>query len=678
MFIENLTIENYGALKNAMLEFQKGFNILSGSNGAGKSHIIRALAYLILNHNEGKIEDDLNWHSNSFTIQTKIKYGGKDFIIKNHYDGKNVLKELIISSNGNKQQYSGNKDVVDVLSQYFDPTYSKPALIAFQGEMDVVTATPAKRRESLKNIYDLNFQKEIQQLEDEKTSLELKVQELEKQIAILESKSYNLYKKERLPFNENTYKEKETDVKKLQSKKQSLENEINDFESKLQNVNRFKSFYESKEREIKELLDKKDILQSKINELKNVITNPNYNVVDKLKKQIDDIKLERIKEDFDINVLNSKKEKLYEEKNELKNIKKNIELVEMGKCPTCGADFSNVDINDYKRRYEEKEEIVSAINKEIEAIEKDYKTWQEKKKKNDRKKELKNNLINQLKYEEKKIEDVINSSKESLEERSNELVNVNKKIEDYAEEKEVLKKDLQKELDQLPDEADIESKNKQIEDIKNKIDLISREIEEYRTVLNKNKWIEEENKKILKQKDEDEKLKQKINKDHDHLLKEVNEYKKSVDILKKDFPNYIINELKSDIETGMNEILDKAYNGRYHVQIKENRSGLSIVYGNDKEIKLASGAEKNLFTIGFKNAFTRLAGLKVLLLDECDNFMDEDIAKKTFDVLQNLIEQEALNQVILITHKQSVKELLEGDYRARVFEVKNGGAFLLE
>lgn len=72
MIIKKLQLGNYGALKNATINFQKGFNILSGANGQGKSHIIRALAYLILNYNQGKIEDDCNWDSDNFSIKTEL------------------------------------------------------------------------------------------------------------------------------------------------------------------------------------------------------------------------------------------------------------------------------------------------------------------------------------------------------------------------------------------------------------------------------------------------------------------------------------------------------------------------------------------------------------------------------------------------------------------------------
>jgi DNA repair exonuclease SbcCD ATPase subunit len=673
MFIKNLKLKNYGAIQEGKLEFQKGFNILSGANGQGKSHIIRALAYLILNHNEGKIEDDLNWNSDTFTISTELEHGDKLFKIKNYYNGKSVSKELELDD----KKYDGNKDVVDTLSEYFNPTYSKPALIAFQGEMDVVTATPSQRRESLKNIYDLNFQREIRSLEDEVDSLKNKIQDIEKQIAVFNNKDYTTHKKERPPFSKDVYEQKVQEIEHLQSKLETLKSDIDNYESKLQSINRLEEFVDSKDKEIKQLKTDVDVTTKKILELQSIIDNPDYSTVRDLEKQIDVIKLERIQEEFDTEALEKKKETLYKEQNDMNNLYKEIQLIEKGKCPTCGRDFHDVDIEEYRKRYKEKEFIVNKLDIEVNDLDKKYKEWQKKKRENDRKREQKNNLTNQLNYERKKVEDVVENSKKSLEERKEELEKIKGRITTLLSERDKLEKDAQEEFSNLPNVENIEQKNKQIDTIRSDIKRNQEEIETYTTIVNKNAWIEEENKKILEQKDKDEKLRCQLDKEHDNLLKELSEYEKSVSILKKDFPNYIINTLKSDIENGMNDVLDKAYSGKYHVQIQENRNGLSIMYGNNKEIKLASGAEKNLFTIGFKNAFTKLAGLKVLLLDECDNFMDEDIAKNTFTVVNSLIEQEVLNQVIIITHKDSVKELLEGDYKAKVFEVKEGKVSVL-
>lgn len=667
MFIKNLKLKNYGAIKNGELEFQKGFNILGGANGRGKSHIIRALAYLLLNHNEGKIEDDCNWDSDTFNIKTELEYNNKNFVIENSFNRKNgVNKKLSIDNDS----IDTNKDVVEKLSEYFNPSYCKPALIAFQGDMDVVNATPSSRRENLKKIYDLNFQKEIKLFEDELTYIQKEIEKVNTQISILDNKSYDLHKKEELPFSEDDIREKKNQLEKLRKEKSDIDNKLENHKLKVQKVENLRKYVEDKNNQIIKLRDNITSLEKKIKEYKNTLKNPDYSKINKLKKQISNIVLERIPSNFDTQEIDNKKEKLRKEKNSLDNIQKDIKLIKKGKCPTCGRDFHDVDLKSYEDRYSSKENIVGNLNEEINQLQDKYDNWKKKKDENNRKKNQKEQIKQQLNFEEEKLNDITENSKNSIKEKLTEIEEIKNSVIHLQNEKQELEEELKQAEIEQPEEPD--KLYDSINIIKIKIESIEKDIENYNIIINKNKWIEKENEKILLQKDNDLKEKKELDKKYNKFNKEIKEYESSINILKKDFPNYIINSLKQEIENGMNDILNEAYNGRYHVQIKEKGSGLSIYYGNDKEIKLASGAEKNLFTIGFKNAFTKIAGLKVLILDESDNYMDEDIAKNTFKVLNSLIEQDELQQVILISHKQSVKEMLEADYNAKIFEVKDG------
>ena len=160
-------------------------------------------------------------------------------------------------------------------------------------------------------------------------------------------------------------------------------------------------------------------------------------------------------------------------------------------------------------------------------------------------------------------------------------------------------------------------------------------------------------------------------------IKEMNQYDEAITIYKKDLPKYIISFLLEDLKFGMNDLLNEAYSGKYQVEIKETKSGLKILYGTkQKEISLSSGAEQNLFNLGFKNAFAYLSGLQILFLDESMNFADDNIAKETFNHLNLKIEKGELDQIFIITHKQSIKEILEADYGAKVFSVEDGKVFI--
>ena len=45
--LEELDIKNFALIESAHIEFEKGFTVLSGETGAGKSILIGSLAFLL-------------------------------------------------------------------------------------------------------------------------------------------------------------------------------------------------------------------------------------------------------------------------------------------------------------------------------------------------------------------------------------------------------------------------------------------------------------------------------------------------------------------------------------------------------------------------------------------------------------------------------------------------------
>lgn len=663
MIIKNLKLKNYGAINDADIDFQKGFNIISGANGQGKSHIIRSIAYLILNYNKGKIEDDCNWNSESFNIKLDLEHNNKNFLFDTSYTKKNGASKKLKIDN---ESYDTNKDVTDILQEYFDPTYCKPALIAFQGEMDVVNATPSERRENLKKIYDLNFTQEIDSLSNEVKNLEKEIQNLQNEISVIENKQYDLHKEKDLPFDHAELLSKEQKLKDLTFKISSVEKEIEKYNLLKKNLESLENDYNYFEDEYAKNWKKIEEVDKSIDNFKEGLNNINKSTLERYKKELSEIILTRIKPDYDTTKEESLRNDIATQKNELKNIVEKISLIEKGKCPTCGNDFSNVDIQEFLNKKIEIENKINSLNLLLEEEKNNYNKWKKEYDENENNKTRKNNLEKYIEMEENKIQSHISTFKERIVDKEN-LKN------SLIEEREKLSAKIDKIYKEIQD-FDMPDQYPEIDEEDKKLAIIlEQEIKNYTDITSYNTWAVLENEKIQKSMIKDKEQIDKLKKEKIKKEKDLVNYSNAVTILKKDFPNYIINSLKEEIEFGMNDILDKAYNGKYHISIQEKRNGLVINYGNKKEIKLASGAEQNLFTIGFKNAFTKLAGLKVLLLDEVDNFMDENIAKQTFEVINSLIEQGLLNQVILISHKESVKTMLEADYKAKILEVSNGG-----
>lgn len=74
MYISSLIIQNYKSIKDMVLEFSKGKNIIVGQNNAGKSNIISAINLLIGEKYPNKFFENNYYHneSNEFFVMLEF------------------------------------------------------------------------------------------------------------------------------------------------------------------------------------------------------------------------------------------------------------------------------------------------------------------------------------------------------------------------------------------------------------------------------------------------------------------------------------------------------------------------------------------------------------------------------------------------------------------------------
>jgi DNA repair exonuclease SbcCD ATPase subunit len=664
MIIDYIYLENYGAFRKADFNFQEGFNVLEGENGQGKSHVIRAINYALLNKNFGNIDNDCNWNADGFTIHLKLSHLNKHFDIFIEYTRKGgTSKKLWIDD----EYYQGGTEVNNALAQYFEPNQTQAGIMSLQGKMDVVDATDSERRDNLKRIYNLDFSKEVEQLKEEKEQLKSTKEDIDKEIYSLENKDYTPRQFKEYPFNKEDYVSYRQEIETLEEKKKQQEQHLkeqerikNDLQYFNQQIRNLDSKYQDTDNKINQNDQAIDKAERDYN---NKIDSIDNDIKDK-QNQINSIQLKRLKT-FDYDNLHKKEVNLTTVYAELYEAENELELIDQGQCPKCKRPFHSSDRQEYQRKYDEVRGRYDSLKKTVDDLQKEKEQYEIEKEEQQKLRHDKERLQEQI--------DNLYSQKEEIEKNYNERV-------DYLQND---KRQKEQELQEIKEQYDevlskIKELQTQVDDIddtdyQGRIDELWKYLQEYDSVKQENEFIEKENKQLAEQQEKDKEALETKKKEKDKLNKQIEEYRVSADILRKDFPNFVISNMVSELESGMNELLEKAYNGRYSISIEETKKGLSVRYGSNKEdIKLASGAEKNLFNIGFKNAFSKIAGLKNLLLDEADAFMDNEIARNTFQTIHSLIESNNLEQVIVITHKQSVKDLLEADYYAKVFKIQEG------
>jgi DNA repair exonuclease SbcCD ATPase subunit len=208
-------------------------------------------------------------------------------------------------------------------------------------------------------------------------------------------------------------------------------------------------------------------------------------------------------------------------------------------------------------------------------------------------------------------------------------------------------------------------------DLKNKILDLESQIRNYEDVESRISEIERIEKQVLVQKEKDLKQLEEVKTEIQVLNQLIGDWKLSIKLLKTDFPVYVISRVIKDIEKAMNDFLKRTY-PKYRIEVQDKKNALHIVYGPKKEdVSSASGFERQIFSLSFMYAISRAIGNRCLLLDECDSAATDKTSSQFYRVIGDSIGQ-GIDQIILISHKRSTRDILEFDYGAEVLIFEKG------
>ena len=102
--------------------------------------------------------------------------------------------------------------------------------------MDIIHVSDSERRDLFKRIQDLDYTKEIKTLIEPKIeTVKEKIIEVDKEIFALENKEYEVKSYGELPFTEDEYKLKKSQMDKLIAEKSLIEeknNQLNDLKER--------------------------------------------------------------------------------------------------------------------------------------------------------------------------------------------------------------------------------------------------------------------------------------------------------------------------------------------------------------------------------------------------------------------------------------------------------------
>ena len=450
-----LELEGFGCFKDKKeFLYESGVNLVLAENGKGKTTQIEAIELMLLSVIDGNYADYLyrnketNTTVNEFTISLEFMLNGKHLLeTLTCKKGKTCTTTRNLKDVDTDVDLANGEGVKEWLNEKLPVNVSKYALFVRQNsDMDIIHCSDSERRDLFKRIQDLDYTKEIKTLIEPKIEqTKEKIIENDKEIFALENKAYIAKDFVELPFTEDEYKlkksqmdkliaekslieEKNNQLNDLRERKNKIESEINSIkissDSKKSKIDELKSFdFDTEKEKIeKEFADKKFESENKIKSLEEQrenldkdINEKSFNLECEIKK-IEDEGNELVKEIDSIRLMKLIKfdeESLIKARNNLSELKtkssicwKNSKILESGVCPTCGSSGDSC-----KHKYQEFVDEATSYDKQIAESENIINDLLQKKadidektKKNEELKERKNNLSNELVKKQSLIE----------------------------------------------------------------------------------------------------------------------------------------------------------------------------------------------------------------------------------------------------------------------------------
>lgn len=675
-----LDLENFMCVSKAHLDFtDQKVILLLGDNGNGKSTVLDAIALCLTETKRGD------------TYKDYIKRGEKEskVILSAEIKGFPILFDITINETGTaldrKVTYKGSTYVnsnVTMLLESLDLFYFGDIIMSTQGDTDITKLTPAKRASYLQKLLNFSFENEV-------TFCKNKLDELKNFISKNESQ---------IDFNENSISIKKSQI-------QEVPNDI--YSKRIDDLNNAINIIKENLLKYNNLIDK----QNSLNNKRNKITNKKYSLssqITSLEKRISELpQLKNSINDYDkksseyieevskknseVAVVNNEltrlntdkvtydnnKNSIFQRKVELNSeyttIKKHLDLIEKGRCPECGHEFTNADKTEYESKSNQllsQIEILSKsdtdnqlkLDKIIEDIQKNNSLATQY---NNDIINLNNNIKLIKTYKEKANNDII-----AIENETKDLTKLKEDF-DYIknDEQQVLQEqeNLNKSLNTYK-QLNNDLQNAQVE-----LSNLTKQLSIRENIIKSNQLISSEIKQLQNNISE---LRLKIEDFH----KSEKIYKEVYTLLSKNFPDYLTVKTCDLLEQEMNNFIHIVF-PNFEVKLFQNKKGVEFFYTTDKftkdmkkdemsNAKMASGFEKDLLSLSFKVALCKAYNLPFAFFDEADGHSSDKNAEKVF---KSLFTNGIFEQVFLISHKAGVRDIVKSNAdNVRTYFVDHG------
>lgn len=694
MILKSLRLKNFRKFKDTLIEFPDGVTGVVGLNGAGKSTIFEAIAWVLYGPvaartSADQIKRENAEHSDPCRVELGFIFGDDKYRVVREMSGKSLATSASATING-KLVANGaeivSKFIQKKLGMDFKSFYT--SIFAKQKELNALSSMNASERRPLilrmlgidalddiikeikfdkrnkdavigrlgQDLVDKNgrnktdvYQNEIKNLEQKKDDLDLLLKKSTENITIAKKevealeKRYANAKKECEKIQKN--KEKLAEKKTLFENKEKLREEIKQLQSKIKD----------RQQSIEKQQKKNEAFKNLEVEIKTTESN--------LSKAEDATETIIKKTEQKKTLIKSIEEAVTDIDSKRKKIEK---IGSDAKCPTCervlGDQYTAL-IQKFDEKKQKKDKEKESFLKTLKIEQNEY----ERLSREQRALQKKRNYLQTQLREKERIDTTI----------KNVLTEINR------EEKEI--DDKEKQLMKIGKVEfnlnEYESVKRRVETLRNELDSSLKTFQEKKDRLNKAKIDlvkKESDKKSVLQ--EIKNLQQKI-KELEEFKKRIKEEKKNVQHLSmlneimSSFRTYLISQIRPTLSLYASELFDQLTDGKYsEIELDENYNLIVYDNGVPHNIERFSGGEEDLanlcIRLAISEVITEKAGsvFNFIILDEI--FGSQDNIRK-----QNIIKalssfSSKFRQIFLITHIEEIKNFMEN--AITVLEEENG------
>ena len=686
--LNTLKLENFMCVEKADLDFKdQKVIILLGSNGHGKSTVLDAISLCLNETKRGdSYKDYVMRGKDKAHIVLDCELKGIPAVFDIYINTKNPPLERKLIYNNDTQHPYINSDVTKLLAT-LDMSYYSDIIMSMQGADDITKLSPAQRADYLQKLLNFSFDNEVKFCKERLETLKAQDKHNEEVINISSSQ---VTTKEgqvtRVPIDDFSDRIKDLSgavdiINRRLKEYQGLNEEQVNITTRLNEVLRDKYTAESTIKTVQVNLDKLPELKENLDSLSKEKLTLSGSVTVKLNESAQLTKslteFSTQQETID-ETRSSIITKLANANADLASVRKHIDLIDSGKCPTCGHEFTAADKDEYTKQYDALTTTVEDLQNQLTSIQAELASVREQQV--------------GISTDIGELSTSVNSMNNRIASIDNEANALSQQIAYLEGDAKVILEQNQSKYDSLKAEEDsLGNKQAQLTDSLNEYAKLNKDLQSAQVQIN------ELNKKALMRESiikNNENIKNDIAQLNEAISKAQKEledihrdeavYKEAQVLLSKNLPDYLIIKACAALEREMNNFIHIVFPDM-DIKLFQNKKGIEFFYTTDAQkdyskdklsnVKMASGFEKSVLSIAFKVALCKAYNLPFAFFDEIDGQGTDDNASKLF---RSLLTNGLFDQVFVISHKASVRDTIKSTADdVRVYYV-NHGNFSLE